>query len=98
MSDEVENIYWIKDARIALEKILEYRYKNIPTAKRIVRLDIIRVTESIKFLKQYQRDADNLSYRCIFIRDYKILYSIRQQDIYIINVICVKADKQQNPI
>jgi plasmid stabilization system protein ParE len=91
MAEKVTKVVWTRQARESLNAILNYRYKEIPSAKNIVRKDIIDSSKNILFAKQYQKDEIYPQYRRIVVRDYKILYTSKSGVIYILNVICTKA-------
>jgi plasmid stabilization system protein ParE len=91
MSEKVTNVIWTRQAREAISVILQYRYKDIPTARKIVRADIIVATKQLTFTKQFQKDDIYPIYRRIVVRDYKILYKEIDTTVYIMNVVCTKA-------
>lgn len=72
MLDKVCKVAWTRQARESLTAILDYRYKNIPSARKIVRKDIIDASKQIVFSKQYQKDEIFPEYRRIVVRDYKV--------------------------
>ena len=77
MDDEKwTKVVWTLQAREALIAILEYRYSKVPSAKKIVRKDIIDASKSIVFSMQFQQDDISIEYRRIFVRDYKIIYKV----------------------
>lgn len=92
MSEKVRKIVWARQAREALSAILEYRYSEIPSAYGIVRKDIINASKNIVFSEQYQKDDIFPEYRRVIVRDYKILYKEKQGIVYILNVVCTKAE------
>ncbi|MGS2762762.1 type II toxin-antitoxin system RelE/ParE family toxin [Sinomicrobium sp. M5D2P9] len=94
MPRKITQVVWTRQARESLNAILDYRYKDIPTARRIVRKDIIGSSKEIVFVEQYQRDEIFQEYRRIIVRDYKILYKEQKGVVYILNVICTKADSE----
>ncbi|RNL88508.1 hypothetical protein ED312_08655 [Sinomicrobium pectinilyticum] len=94
MTRKIVQVVWTRQARESLNAILDYRYKDIPTAKRIVRKDIIGSSKEIVFAEQYQRDEIFQEYLRIIVRDYKILYKEQKGVVYILNVICTKADTE----
>ena len=91
MSEKVTKVVWTHQAREALTSILNYRYKDIPTARKIVRTDIIQATKQLTFSKQFQKDDIYPLYRRIVVRDYKILYREIDRVIYVMNIVCTKA-------
>ncbi|MBC9795862.1 type II toxin-antitoxin system RelE/ParE family toxin [Sinomicrobium weinanense] len=94
MARKITQVVWTRQARESLNAILDYRYKDIPTARRIVRKDIIGASKEIVFAEQYQRDEIFQEYRRIIVRDYKILYKEQKGVVYILNVICTKANTE----
>ncbi len=89
--NKITQVIWTRQAQKALKDVLEFRYKDIPIAKRIVRQDIIDATKTISFPKQYQKDIYFPQYRKITVRDYRILYKSEEHIAYIMNVVCSKA-------
>lgn len=96
MTETVKKVFWTLQARETLNDILDYRYKNLPTARKIVRKDIIDAAKEIVFSKQYQQDEIFPQYRKITVRDYRILYKDEENDIYIMHVVCTKAGTSQS--
>jgi len=93
MVHKIIQVVWTRNAREALNSILDYRFKEIPSARKIVRRDIISASKNIVFAKQYQKDNIDPKYHRIIIRDYKILYKSIQNTIYIMNIVCTKASR-----
>ena len=91
MSNNISKVVWTRQAQESLKSILEYRYSKIPSAKKIVRKDIIKASKEIKFPEQFQKDTILPEYRRIIVRDYKLIYSFDKTIIYILNVVCTKA-------
>jgi hypothetical protein len=56
-------VVWTLQARQALKEILDYRYSDIPEARKIVRKDIIASSKNIIFIEQYQKDDISPKYR-----------------------------------
>ena len=94
MSPKIVKVVWTRQARESLNSILEYRYKEIPSTRKIVRIDIIKASKEIVFAEQYQPDDILPEYRRIIIRDYKILYKEQNKIAYILNVICTRSDSK----
>ena len=84
-------VFWTRQAYESLQQILDYRYKDIPHARKIVETDIIKASKNIVFVAQFQRDDVFPEYRKITVRDYKLLYTERKGVVYIMNVVCMKA-------
>jgi len=91
MTGKVTQVVWTRHARESLNAILEYRYKDIPSARKIVRKDIIDASNTIVFGEQYQQDNIFPEYKRIIVRDYKILYKELKGVAYVLNVVCTKA-------
>ena len=92
MSEKVIKVVWTRQARQALNSILDYRYKDVPTARKIVRTDIIGASKGIVFPKQYPQDEIYPQYRKITVWDYRVLYKESKKIVYIMNVVCTLAD------
>ena len=91
MSNSISKVVWTRQARKSLKSVLEYRYAEIPSAKKIVRKEIIKASKEIKFPEQFQKDIIFPEYRRIIVRDYKLIYSFDKTIVYILNVVCTKA-------
>ena len=87
----IEKVVWTFQAITSLNEILDYRYHNIPEARKIIRKEILSSSKKIVFADQYQRDDIFPIYRRIIIRDYKLLYREENAIVYIVNVVCTKA-------
>ncbi len=94
MPGNINQVVWTRQARESLKAILDYRYKDIPSARKIVRSDIIGSSKEIVFSEQYQRDDIFPEYRRIIVRDYKVLYKELKGVAYILNVVCTKASNK----
>lgn len=91
MSDKITHVFWTRQARESLNAILDYRYKEIPLARKIVRKDIIDESKQIVFEQEYQKDEIFPKYRRIIVRDYKVLYKEQKGIAYILNIVCTRA-------
>lgn len=92
MPETNPKVVWTREAQKSLNAILDYRYKDIPSARKIIRSDIISSSKEIVFATQYQRDEVFSQYRRISVRDYKILYKEIEGVVYIMNVVCSLAN------
>lgn len=92
MNNKITKVVWTRKAQESLLLILEYRYTKSPSARKIVRKDIIRASKEIQFAEQFQKDDILPEYRRIIVRDYKLIYSYEKEIVYILNVICTKAN------
>ena len=91
MIKRVTQVLWTRQARESLSAILDYRYASIPSAYKIVKDEIIAASKGILFSGQYQKDEIFSEYRRIIIRDYKILYKEENSKVFIMNLVCTKA-------
>lgn len=91
MAGKITQVVWTKQSRESLTAILDYRYKDLLSARKIVRKDIIGSSKEIVFADQYQQDEIFPEYRRIIVRDYKLLYKVQKEIVYILNVVCTKA-------
>ena len=83
-------IFWSENAKQSLKNIyLYYKPKSLQGAKK-VRNDILKKVKEIVFAKQYQIDEINSKYRRIVVRNYKILYLVKENRIEIIDIISSK--------
>ncbi len=87
-------VVWLKQATDSLKQILNYRYKDIPAARAIVKREILNASKKITFPEQYQKDEINPDFRKIIVRDYKLLYKEKNGLIYISTIICTKASSK----
>lgn len=91
MPDKITQVVWTRQARESLNTILDYRYKEIPSARKIVRKAIIDASKQIVFAEQYQKDEIFPKYRRMIVKDYKILYKEQKGIAYILNIVCTRA-------
>ena len=96
MPNKVTKVVWTRQARESLTSILDYRYKDIPSARNIVKKDIINASKQIVYAEQYQKDEIYPQYMRIIVRDYKVLYKEQKGIIFILNVICTRASLNTN--
>jgi plasmid stabilization system protein ParE len=90
-------IIWTNTAKMQLKAIYEYyKIKSIQGAKTI-KDEMLNTTKSIRFAEQYQRDEIEPEYRKIIVRDYKILYLVEDNMVYIARIFNTKQnpDKQK---
>lgn len=81
-------IKWSSLAKQDLKNIYDYwKTKSLQGAKN-VRSDILKSPETVHFAEQYQVDDINPKYRRIVVRsDYKILYRVNEDTIFIMGII-----------
>jgi len=66
---KITQVVWTRQARESLTSILDYRYKDLPDARKIVRKDIIEASKKNVFAEQYQQDEIFPNYRRKIVRD-----------------------------
>lgn len=87
----IEKVVWTHQALKSLAEILNYRYTDIPEARKVVHREILSYSKKIVFAEQYQKDDIFPEYRRIIVRDYKLLYKEEKGIIYIMNLVCTKS-------
>ncbi len=95
---KVTKVVWTKQSRMALNEILDYRYAEIPKARKVVRTAIISASIGITFPEQFQKDDIFPEYRRIIVRDYKLLYKFKGTVVFILNIVCTKASNSSEDL
>lgn len=87
----IAQITWTDQAKNSLRDIYNY-YKTVSVqGAKNVRNDIANAPKTIRYPKQYQIDGVHPKYRRIVVRkDYKILYTEKNNSIYIIDIVSTK--------
>jgi addiction module RelE/StbE family toxin len=95
MNDFHFKIFWTYHAKQDLKDIYIYLKENVSIviAKKI-RNEIYQSPTEITFPEQFQLDGYRFDCRRIIIRDYKILYCIKDDAIYVVRVF----NTLQNPL
>lgn len=85
-------VVWTYTAKNQLQKIFNYyKEKSIQGANNI-KNEILNSTKNIHFIDQYQKDEIESQYRRIIVRDYKILYFVEDEVIYISKIFSTKRN------
>jgi plasmid stabilization system protein ParE len=85
-------VVWTDTAKNHLKTIFNYyKEKSIQGANNI-KSEILSTTKNIHFREQYQRDEIEPEYRRIIVRDYKILYFVKDEVIYISKIFSTKRN------
>ncbi len=85
-------IIWTNRAISSIEQVFEfYENKSLSYAKKI-RQKLFESPESIHFPHQYQVDSVNSKYRRIVVENFKVLYSVQNNTIFIHNIVCTKQE------
>lgn len=89
---KVLKVVWTETAQKALRAVFDFHAENSEkSASRIVD-DIIDRVETMVFQQQYQVDEINANYRRIVVRNYKILYLVKDETVLVMNVFSTKDD------
>ncbi|KRD58072.1 hypothetical protein ASE40_17175 [Flavobacterium sp. Root935] len=85
-------VVWTYTAKNQLQTIFNYyKEKSIQSANNI-KNEILNSTKNIHFIDQYQKDEIESQYRRIIVRDYKILYFVKDEVIYISKIFSTKRN------
>jgi len=85
-------VVWTYTAKNQLQTIFNYyKEKSIQGANNI-KNEILNSTKNIHFIDQYQKDEIEPEYRRIIVRDYKILYFVQDEVIYISKIFSTKRN------
>jgi len=80
------SVFWTQEAENDLDLIYDYYFEKSPiVALRLIN-EIIASTESLVFSNQYQIEDYKSDCRRIVIKNYKVLYTIEIDSIYIVRV------------
>jgi plasmid stabilization system protein ParE len=95
MSNTKFEIFWTSNAKEDLKEIyISLKNKISKEAAIKIRNELFNCTNQIVFAEQFQSDEYRLDCRRIVIRNFKILYQIRENSIFVIRVF----NSFQNPI
>lgn len=87
-------IVWSLQAKSSLKAIYDfYKEKNLQGAQN-VKSDILSSPKKIYFAEQYQQDDINPRYRRIVVRDYKVLYLERENEIRVVDVVSTRQSPE----
>lgn len=82
------SIIWSEMAKESLLSIYLYHKQFSETGAKKIKNQLLLAPKSILYSKQYQIDNINPKYRRIVLRDYKILYIEKNNDLLILDIIC----------
>lgn len=95
MSNTKFEIFWTSNAKEDLKEIYISLKNKISKETAIkIRNELFNCTSEIVFAEQFQLDEYRLDCRRIVIRNFKILYQIRENSIFVIRVF----NSFQNPM
>jgi len=95
--DKLLKVVWTYTAKNQLKTIYNYYKEKSVQGANNIKNEILNATKIIRFSEQYQKDEIEPEYRRIIVRDYKILYLVEEEVIYISKIFSTKRDFTQQP-
>ncbi|MBF4515418.1 type II toxin-antitoxin system RelE/ParE family toxin [Flavobacterium sp. ANB] len=83
---------WTNVAKDQLKTIYYYYKEKSQQGANSIKNDILKITKNIHFSEQYQKDEIEPEYRRIIIRDFKILYLVENEIVFIVRIFSTKRD------
>lgn len=93
--DKLLKVVWTYTAKNQLKTIYNYYKEKSVQGANNIKNEILNATKNIRFSEQYQNDEIEPEYRRIIVRDYKILYLVEDEVIYISKIFSTKRDFTQ---
>lgn len=93
--DKLLKVVWTYTAKNQLRTIYNYYKEKSVQGANNIKNEILNATKNIRFSEQYQNDEIEPEYRRIIVRDYKILYLVEDEVIYISKIFSTKRDFTQ---
>ncbi|RED26760.1 plasmid stabilization system protein ParE [Flavobacterium cutihirudinis] len=90
--DKSLKVVWTNTAKNELKTIFSYYKEKSLQGANNLKNEILKVTKEIHFSEQYQSDEIEPEYRRIIVRDYKILYLVKDEILYISKIFSTKRD------
>ena len=93
MNNHIYAVFWTTNAKLDLKDIYLSLEKNVslPVAIKITE-DIFGSLNSITFPEQFQIDEYRIDCRRLIIRNYKILYQLHQNTIFVVRIFNTYQD------
>jgi len=88
-------VVWTTTAKNQLRTIFDYYKEKSVQAASNIKNEILDSTKNVSFSEQYQKDEIEPKYRRIIVRDYKILYLVEGEIIYISKIFSTKRNFTQ---
>jgi plasmid stabilization system protein ParE len=85
-------VEWTDTAKDKLRKVYEFHSEYSEESAFKIVIEIIESTDAIVYAKQFQVDDINSEYRRIIVRQYKILYKLEDETVWILNVFPTKGN------
>lgn len=92
---KVLTVEWTDTAKDKLRKVYEFHAEYSEESAFKMVNEIIEESDTIIFFKQFQIDDINSNYRRIIVRQYKVLYKIEDEIVWIMNVFPTKNDPEK---
>lgn len=83
-------VIWSLQAKNSLKAIYDYYKEKSPQGAMNVRNDLLHAPKTVHYAKQYQVDDINPKYRRIVVRDFKILYTEKKDEIHVLDIISTR--------
>ncbi|MBW1655844.1 type II toxin-antitoxin system RelE/ParE family toxin [Flavobacterium quisquiliarum] len=93
--DTFLKVVWTHTAKNQLKTIFNYYKEKSVQGAYNIKSEILNTTKTIRFSEQYQKDEIEPEYRRIIVRDYKILYLVEDQVVYISKIFSTKRNFTQ---
>ena len=87
-------IIWSEMAKLELKRIYLYYKSKSNQGAMSVRNDLLNSPKSIHFPHQYQVDDINPKYRRIIVRDYKLLYKVMEDTIFVLDIVSTRQSPE----
>ncbi len=85
-------VVWTNNAKDQLKAIFNYYKEKSVQGANNIKNEILNATKDIRFSEQYQKDEIEQEFRRIIVRDYKILYLVKDEIIYISKIFSTKRN------
>lgn len=95
MSNAKPLVFWTQNAKEDLKEIYFSLKKGVDKETALkIRDELFKCTDHIVFAEQFQLDEYRFDCRRIIVRNYKILYQIKENSIFVVRVF----NTFQNPL
>ncbi|SFD80045.1 type II toxin-antitoxin system RelE/ParE family toxin [Flavobacterium phragmitis] len=88
-------VVWTNTAKNQLRTIFNYYKEKSEQGANNIKNEILNSTKNIRFSEQYQKDEIEPEYRRIIVKDFKILYLVEGEVIYISKIFSTKRSFAQ---
>ncbi|MNQ07710.1 Plasmid stabilization system protein [compost metagenome] len=85
-------VVWTHTAKNQLRTIFNYYKEKSVQGANNIKSEILNSTKTIRFSEQYQKDEIEPEYRRLIVKDYKILYLVEDEVIYISKIFSTKRN------